>query len=52
ASKRHLCFEVSDLAAMRARLEEAGMPIEEATPIEGLEHRDPAGNKVEIACPC
>lgn len=55
ASKRHVCFEVADLAAMRTRLESAGYVIEEATPIDGLNRfftRDPAGNKLELAEPC
>lgn len=55
ASRRHVCFEVPDLTAMRARLEAAGYPVEEAAPVEGLERfftRDPAGNKVELARPC
>jgi len=54
-SKRHVCFEVSDLNSIRIRIKEAGYEIEEATPIDGMGRfftRDPAGNKVELAEPC
>lgn len=53
-SKRHICFEVDDLADLRARLEKAGCVIEEAMPIKTIERfftRDPAGNKVEFTQP-
>lgn len=50
-SKRHVAFEVEDLAAVRARLSSHGVPLEEARPIPGMERffaRDPAGNRLEF----
>ena len=47
----HFCLVCDDLAAMRSRLETAGFPCEEATPIPGRPRfmtRDPFGNQIEI----
>ncbi len=47
----HLCLEVADLAAMRARMQEHGIPILE---VEEIDHRprfvvkDPFGNGIEL----
>lgn len=49
--KGHPAFRVTDLAAMRARLEAAGAPILEGTPLPGrtrFETRDPFGNRLEF----
>ncbi|HEU5382093.1 MAG TPA: VOC family protein [Ktedonobacteraceae bacterium] len=51
ATKAHLAYEVDDLDAWRARLEEHGVQIVEAVPIPGhkrFEFRDPFGNRVEL----
>jgi catechol 2,3-dioxygenase-like lactoylglutathione lyase family enzyme len=51
SSKRHVAFEVSDLAALRARLQAAGCAIEEGRPLDGMQRffaRDPAGNRLEF----
>lgn len=51
ASKRHVAFEVDDLASARSRFERAGLPIEDGRPIAGLARffvRDPAGNRLEF----
>lgn len=52
-SKRHVCFEVDDLARAEAALRGAGVEIiPDAQPIEEWERfyvRDPAGNRVEFA---
>ena len=51
-SKRHVCYEVADLAAAKAHIEAAGIDVtDEATEPNGLKRffiRDPAGNRVEI----
>jgi len=50
-SKRHVAFEVTDLAALRARLEAAGVAIDAGNPMAGVERffaRDPAGNRLEF----
>ncbi|HKE15085.1 MAG TPA: VOC family protein [Kofleriaceae bacterium] len=50
-SKRHVAFEVSDLAALRARLAAAGVSIDGGSPMAGVERffaRDPAGNRLEF----
>ena len=50
-SDRHLCIEVDDLAALRARLEAAGHATSDATPIPGRPRffcRDPFGNLIEF----
>ena len=47
----HLCLEVEDLAAMRARMQQHGVPILE---VEEIDHRprfvvkDPFGNGIEL----
>jgi catechol 2,3-dioxygenase-like lactoylglutathione lyase family enzyme len=49
--RRHFCLEVDDLEAMRARIEDAGAPVLEATPIAGRPRfflRDPFDNLVEL----
>ena len=51
ARKAHPAFLVSDLAALRARLEAAGAPITEDVPLPGrirFETRDPFGNRLEF----
>ncbi len=50
-SERHLCLEVDDVAAWRDRLEEAGVPVRDTTPIPNRPRffcRDPFGNLVEL----
>lgn len=50
-SGRHFCIEVDDLAALRARIETAAIPIHEATPIPGRPRFvvvDPFGNGIEF----
>lgn len=51
ATKAHLAYEVTDLEAWRARLEEQGGHIVEGVTILGYERfefRDPFGNRVEF----
>jgi catechol 2,3-dioxygenase-like lactoylglutathione lyase family enzyme len=51
ASKAHVAYRVSDLAAWRARLSAAGVEILDGIPIPGCERfefRDPFGNRVEL----
>lgn len=51
SSKRHVAFEVEDVAAARARLEAAGVAVEEGRVITGIQRffvRDPAGNRLEL----
>ncbi len=50
-SKRHVAFEVRDLDALRRRLSEAGVLIEEGRSIGSARRffaRDPAGNRLEF----
>ncbi|MFC6960997.1 VOC family protein [Halocatena marina] len=50
-SKRHPAFEVSNLDATRAHLEENGVEITDETPIPGRERfsfRDPFEHRIEI----
>ncbi|MCM8749917.1 VOC family protein [Thermomicrobiaceae bacterium CFH 74404] len=50
-SRRHLCFEVEDLEAVRAALEQAGYEPYDAAPIPGRPRffcRDPFGNLLEF----
>ncbi len=50
-SRRHVCFEVDDLAAIRTRLAEAGYQPFDAVPIPGRPRffcRDPFGNLLEF----
>jgi len=50
-SKRHVAFEVRELAALREHLEEAGVACEEGSPLLGVQRffaRDPAGNRLEF----
>lgn len=50
-TKAHLAFEVDDLVAARARLEQAGCVALDGEPIPGLdrfETRDPFGNRLEL----
>jgi catechol 2,3-dioxygenase-like lactoylglutathione lyase family enzyme len=53
ASKRHVCFRVSDVAAAEIALRDAGVAIvADADPAPGWRRfyvRDPGGNRVEIA---
>ena len=51
ATKAHVAYEVSDLDAWRARLEQRGINILESVEIPGYERfefRDPFGNRVEF----
>jgi ubiquinone/menaquinone biosynthesis C-methylase UbiE len=51
AQRAHPALLVRDLAAMRRRLEDAGLPIGDDVPIPGyrrLETRDPFGNRIEL----
>jgi catechol 2,3-dioxygenase-like lactoylglutathione lyase family enzyme len=53
-SKRHVAFEVRDLVALRDRFEEAGVRVEEGSPLPGLQRffaRDPSGNRLEFQEP-
>jgi catechol 2,3-dioxygenase-like lactoylglutathione lyase family enzyme len=50
-SRRHVAFEVDDLAAARRRLAEAGYALEEGRPLPGIARffvRDPSGNRIEL----
>jgi catechol 2,3-dioxygenase-like lactoylglutathione lyase family enzyme len=50
-TKAHLGFEVDDLAAARALIEQLGLEISEGEPLPGLERfefRDPFGNRMEF----
>ncbi|MCX7624155.1 MAG: VOC family protein [Thermomicrobium sp.] len=50
-SRRHVCFEVDDLAAVRARLVATGYQPYDAAPIPGRPRffcRDPFGNLLEF----
>ncbi len=53
ASKRHVCFRVTDLAAAELAMRNAGVAIiADADPASGWNRfyvRDPGGNRVEIA---
>ena len=51
ATDQHPALLVQDLAALRSRLADAGVPLQEAIPIEGRERffaRDPGGNRIEF----
>jgi catechol 2,3-dioxygenase-like lactoylglutathione lyase family enzyme len=51
ATKAHLAYEVDDLEAWRATLQENGIDMLEGVPIPGytrFEFRDPFGNRVEF----
>lgn len=51
ARKAHPAFVVRGLAALRANLEAAGVPISEAQPIPGVSRfyvHDPFGNRIEL----
>jgi catechol 2,3-dioxygenase-like lactoylglutathione lyase family enzyme len=49
---QHLCLRLDEgLAELRARLEEAGVPVEDTTEIVGRPRfmcRDPFGNRIEL----
>jgi catechol 2,3-dioxygenase-like lactoylglutathione lyase family enzyme len=48
----HLCLELAEVEALRARLEDAGVATRDATPIVGRTRffcRDPFGNLLELA---
>ena len=50
-TKAHVAYEVDDLEALRARLEGAGIAINEAVAVperDRFEIRDPFGNRVEF----
>jgi catechol 2,3-dioxygenase-like lactoylglutathione lyase family enzyme len=51
ATKAHVAYRVTGLAAWRERLAREGITVEEAIPIPGcrrFEFRDPFGNRVEM----
>ena len=51
ADRSHLCLEVDDVAALRSRLDEAGVETSDATEILGRPRffcRDPFGNLLEL----
>ncbi len=51
AKKAHPCLEVSDIAAMAVRLEEAGIEVERGVTAEGIDRfyaDDPFGNRIEF----
>jgi catechol 2,3-dioxygenase-like lactoylglutathione lyase family enzyme len=48
---QHLCLQVDDIDAIRQRLNDHGVPIEETTPIKNRPRffvHDPFGNRIEI----
>jgi catechol 2,3-dioxygenase-like lactoylglutathione lyase family enzyme len=50
-TKAHIAYQVGDLAAWRAKLQEKGIKILDGVPIAGydrFEFRDPFGNRVEF----
>jgi catechol 2,3-dioxygenase-like lactoylglutathione lyase family enzyme len=50
-SRRHVAFEVDDLAEARQRLLAAGCTLEEGRVLPGVERffvRDPSGNRIEL----
>ncbi len=50
-SRRHVAFQVDNLAILRQRLTFYGIEIEEAIPIPGWDRcycRDPFGNRIEF----
>jgi catechol 2,3-dioxygenase-like lactoylglutathione lyase family enzyme len=54
ATKAHVAYAVTDLAAWRARLAAAGVELLDGAPIPGRERfelRDPFGNRVELIGP-
>ena len=54
ATRAHIAYQVDDLAALRARLLNAGVSIGESIPIPGylrFECRDPFGNRIEFIQP-
>jgi catechol 2,3-dioxygenase-like lactoylglutathione lyase family enzyme len=54
ATKAHVAYAVTGLAAWRARLAAAGVEIADGIPIPGyarFEFRDPFGNRVELIEP-
>ncbi|MEL6309795.1 MAG: VOC family protein [Chloroflexota bacterium] len=54
ALKTHLAYEVDDLSAWREKLESAGIPTKDNTPIpdfDRFEIRDPFGNRIEFVQP-
>lgn len=51
SSKRHVAFEVEDLARVRRALTDAGVAIDEGKKMAGVERffvRDPSGNRLEL----
>ena len=54
ATKAHIALLVHDLAAMRRRLDKAGVPTREDEPLPGYSRfyaDDPFGNRVELLAP-
>ena len=54
ATKAHVAYQVTGLAAWRGRLEAAGCRLLESIPIPGydrFETRDPFGNRIELIEP-
>lgn len=53
-TKAHVAYQVDDVKAWRAKLEEAGIKIGDSIPIPGydrFEFRDPFGNRIEFIQP-
>jgi catechol 2,3-dioxygenase-like lactoylglutathione lyase family enzyme len=51
SSRRHVAFEVDDLAAARQQFVNAGYAVEEGRAIPGVQRffvRDPSGNRLEL----
>jgi catechol 2,3-dioxygenase-like lactoylglutathione lyase family enzyme len=51
SADQHLCLQVDDLAAMRSRLAEHGVAVEETIPITNRPRvfvSDPFGNRIEL----
>jgi catechol 2,3-dioxygenase-like lactoylglutathione lyase family enzyme len=51
SSRRHVAFEVEDLAAAKRHLASLGQAFESGNPVPGVERcfvRDPAGNRIEL----
>ena len=51
ATRAHVAYEVTNLSAWRAKIEQAGLPIKDQPKIPGYERfhfRDPFGNNLEL----
>jgi catechol 2,3-dioxygenase-like lactoylglutathione lyase family enzyme len=50
-TKAHIAYQVSDIDALRIRLQESSVPIQDDVPLPGLARfqiRDPFGNRIEF----